>query len=141
MIKIQKAKISEAQTIRHLEERVWGKGVTSKYDAPMFVRFGYCYVAKDNNKMVGAIIAYPTKQGDVYVTDIIVAASYRRTNVGERLYQVLLQAVRQPIVSFIDPRNTASLALHRKLGAKVVRRVKDPFVLNEGYKVLVRFDQ
>ena len=43
---ISKAKVSEAQFIRKLEEKIWGEEVVNKYDAPMLVRFGYVYVAK-----------------------------------------------------------------------------------------------
>lgn len=43
---VSKAKVSEAQFIRKLEEKIWGEEVVNKYDAPMLVRFGYVYTAK-----------------------------------------------------------------------------------------------
>lgn len=45
MIKISKAKLSEAQQIRALEKEAHGEDVTSRYDAALIVRFGYAYVA------------------------------------------------------------------------------------------------
>lgn len=140
-ISIKRAALTDAQQIRKLEEKVWAHAVTSSYDAAMFVRFGYCFIAKQGTKLVGAIIAFPTRQQEVYVTDVVVAAKQRRSNVGERLYRRLLHTVSQPVISFVDPANSASLALHSKLGGRVARRVKDPYVLGEGFKLLVRFDR
>ena len=46
-IKIVKAKIEDSQEIRNLETEVWGEECTNKYDIPMYIRFGYVYVAKE----------------------------------------------------------------------------------------------
>ena len=131
--------MTDSQEIRKLEAKIWGEEVVNKYDAPMLVRFGYSYIAKDKGKIVGAIVAYPTKQKEVYVCDLVVDKNYRREKIGERLYKRLILATRgRNIVSFIDPGNKASINLHLRLGAKIVRKVKNPYALREGIRLFVR---
>jgi len=138
-ITISKAKVSDSQVIRKLEKKVWSEEVVNKYDSPMLVRFGYVYVAKHEKKIVGAIIAYPTKDNEIYVCDWVVDSKYRGMNIGQRLYERLFKDVREKsIVSFIDPDNFPSMKTHLKLGFRVVRKIKNPYALNEGYRIFVR---
>ncbi len=139
MIKIARAKPSDAQKIRALETKVWKEEVTNRYDAPMFVRFGYAYVAKDRDKIIGALIAWQTRDNEIKVADWIVDERYRENGVGLRLYKRLLQDTKgKTIVSFVDTKNEPSLKAHLKLGFKVVKRVKDPFVLKGKPEFFVR---
>ena len=55
-IRIERAKPSDSKELRRLETRVWKEEVTNKYDLPMFIRFGYAFVAKDGNRIVGGDI-------------------------------------------------------------------------------------
>jgi ribosomal protein S18 acetylase RimI-like enzyme len=129
-ITITKALVSESQQIRKLEETVWGEEVTNKYDFPMFVRFGYVYVAKLDKKIVGAIVGYRTKKNEVYVCDLVVDRKYQRMGIGEKLYKKLLYATKgMDIVSFLDPDLGPTLRLHQKLGAKIVTQIRDPYNL------------
>jgi len=135
-ITISKAKVSESQKIRNLENKVWKEEVTNKYDAPMFVWFGYVFVAKHNNKIIGAIISYPTNNNEVYVGDWIVDKEYRNNKIGQKLYNKLIKEVKEKaIVSFINPKNVRSLETHKKLGFKIIKKVK----LNYGGKVRTRY--
>jgi len=143
MIKITKAKVADAQAIRQLETVVWKEEVTNKYDAPIFVRFGWCYVAKSGQKIVAAITSFLANTNEVYVCDWVVAEAYRRKDIGQRLYQTLIKAAgSRDIISLINPKNTASLLAHEKLGFKVVRRVKMAYGLRDGLeagnRILVR---
>lgn len=138
-ITISRAKISDSQIVRKLEERVWSEEVVNKYDAPMLVRFGYVYVAKHNKNMIGAIIAYQTKDDEIYVCDWVIDKEYRGKKIGQKLYEHLIGEVgKKPIVSFIDPKNIPSLEAHLKLGFKIVKKIKNPYALNEGYRILVK---
>lgn len=129
-VKISKAKILDAQAIRNLEEKVWNEEVTNKYDIPMFVRFGYVFVAKSNDKLVGAIISYTTNKNEIYVCDLVVDPKYRRLKIAEKLYKKLLDVVKgKNVVSFLDPELGPTQRLHEKLGAKTVSKVKDPYNL------------
>ena len=138
-VKILKAKVSDSQKIRELENRIWNEEVVNKYDIPMFVRFGYSYIAKYKDKIVGAIIAYKTKDDEVYVCDWIVEKKFRKSGIGLKLYKSLIKNIRDlPIVSFIEQNNTPSLNAHFKLGFKIVKKIKDPYDLGEGYRIFVR---
>ncbi len=139
MIIIEKAATADAQKIRALEKRVWSEEVVNKYDEPMFVRFGYVYVAKDNEKVVGAIVAYPTRDNEVYVCDWVVDKKYRGQGIGMKLYKRLLKVIKgKPVVSFINPNHKASLAAHQKLGFSIVNKVRNPYGLKEGNRIFVR---
>jgi L-amino acid N-acyltransferase YncA len=143
IIKISRAKVVEAQKIRRLEDKVWGEEVVNKYDEPMFVRFDWCFVAKDKEKIVGAIIAYLTRNNEIFVSDWVVAKSYRHEDIGLRLYEKLIKDTKgRNIISLIDPGNKASLAAHKELGFKIVRIVKNAYGLSGGLegggRILVR---
>jgi ribosomal protein S18 acetylase RimI-like enzyme len=86
---IFKAKPKDAAAVRALEALVWEEEVTSKYDTPMFIHFGYVFIAKVGKKVVGAIIAFPTNADDVFVSDIVVHPEYQGQGIGEKLYRKL----------------------------------------------------
>jgi L-amino acid N-acyltransferase YncA len=131
-LKIRRAKINDAQKIRILETRVWGEECTNKYDIPMYIRFGYVYVAEINNKIVGAICAYKTRNNAIYVCDWFVDEHYRKDGIGTKLYNMLIDAaVYYKIITFLDPKNLPTVAAHKKMGFKVTKKVKDAYGLGE----------
>lgn len=130
---------ADAQSIRSLETLVWKETVTSSYDLPMFIRFGYVYVAKASTKPVGAIIAFKTNKNEVYVADIFVHPKYQGMKIGEKLYRRLLHDVKGTnIVSFLNPKLTPTINLHKKLGAKTVAKVFNPCGTNKGLEAGMR---
>jgi ribosomal protein S18 acetylase RimI-like enzyme len=131
-IQILRAKVSEAQEIRKLETKVWGEEVVNKYDIPMFVRFGYVFVAKDKNKIVGAIIAYKTKDDDIYVCDWVVDQKYRNKKIGLKLYTKLINSVKNPIITFLDPKRIPTIKAHELLGFKIVKKVNNAYGYSQG---------
>jgi len=138
-IKIMKAQAGDSQEIRELENAVWKEEVVNKYDIPMFVRFGYVYVAKHGSTLAGAIVSFRTNKNEVYVCDLVVNPKYRRLHIGEKLYKKLLGVTKgKNIVSFLDPENIPTLELHKKLGAKVIKKVKNAYDLNRGIETGVR---
>ncbi len=143
MIRILRAKQSEAQEIRKFENKTWSEEVVNKYDIPMFVRFGWCFVAKDRKKIVGAICSFPTKDNEVYVCDWAVDKAYRGQNIGLKLYERLIREVTgKTIVTFLDPTNIPTLEAHKKLGFRVIGKVRSPYGLKKGIegddRILVR---
>ncbi|MCB9798264.1 GNAT family N-acetyltransferase [Candidatus Nomurabacteria bacterium] len=131
MITISKAKPSECQKVRHLEQKVWKEpGVTSQYDIAFFVSFGYVFVAKDKDKIVGAIVAIKTKDNEIKITDWVIDKKYRRMGIGSRLYAKLKKEAKElPLLAYVEASNEPSIHGHQKLGFKKVKKMKDPFYL------------
>lgn len=132
MITISRAKVNEAQEIRELEQRVWEENVTSRYDMPMFVKFGHVFVAKDNGRIIGVVYCYLTKDKKLFVPDWAVDKNYQGKGIGLKLYERLIKEVNgTPIITFIHHENIASLGAHKKLGFKVIKKVDDPYKIKE----------
>jgi len=133
MIIISKAKISDATQIRQLETKIWQEEVVSKYDAPCFIRFGWCFVAKNNDKIIGAICSYLTKENKVYVCDWVVDKLYRRKNIGLKLYNKLIKETKgHDIIALIDTKNEPSIEAHTRIGFKPYKHLKNAYNLNGG---------
>ncbi|MBI2444694.1 MAG: GNAT family N-acetyltransferase [Candidatus Magasanikbacteria bacterium] len=131
MITLARAKPKESQAIRRLEQRVWrASNITSPYDIAFYVRFGYAWIARDAQRLIGAIVALKTRNDEVKIVDWVVEPKYRRRGIGERLYRALERASRGlPIIALVKETNRPSLRAHQKLGFKPVRAIRDPFAL------------
>ncbi len=131
MVTINRAKPNECQKIKKFEEIVWKeKGITSPYDSAYFISFGYAYVAKDNGKIVGIIIAIQTRDDKIKVIDWLVHQKYRHQGIGTRLYRKLLKETGNlPVLAFVNSANAVSLERHVALGFKKIKKIRDPFYL------------
>ncbi|MCL4387078.1 GNAT family N-acetyltransferase [Patescibacteria group bacterium] len=145
MIKILKAKVEDSEELRKLETKIWGEEVTNKYDLPEMIRFGYAYIAKDGKRIIGGIYADKTKDNRIYVYDWVVDEKYRREEIGEKLYKRLTSATKLPVITFLDPNNVPTIEAHKKMGFKILRRVKNAYGkikgLEGGYRLLVELNK
>ena len=144
-IRIVNAKIEDSKQIRALETKIWGEECTNKYDIPMYIRFGYVYVAKEKNKVIGVICSYKTKDNKLYVCDWFVDEKYRGRNIGMRLYKRLISNARLPIVTFLDPARIPTIKAHEKLGFRLLKKVKNAYGIynnkrNSGERLFVMLD-
>lgn len=138
-IKIIKAKPEHAQEVRKIEHLVWGEEVTNQYDGPIFVRFGYVFIAQIGTQIIGAIVALKTNNNEVFVSDIVVHPSHQGKGIGEKLYKKLLQNVKgSNVISFLNPDITSTINLHKKLGGKIIKKVNNPYNLKKGLETGVR---
>ncbi len=133
MITISKAKLKDCQKIRKLEQKVWEEqNITSPYDTAICVRYGYVFVAKEIDKIIGAIIAIKTRDNEIKIVDWIVDKKYKNKSIGLKLYKKLIQHVSNiPIIAFVNSKNKISINKHKKLGFKMIKKIKDPYVLGE----------
>ncbi len=141
MMKIIKAKISDSKNIRALEQKVWKeKDVAGKYDLVVDIRFEYCFIAKEKHKLIGAILAIKTKNNKIYVQDWFVDKEYRNRGIGKKLYFRLFKATKGfSILTFIHPNFKESLEVHKKLGFKLLKKVKDVYGLKDNeYRFLMK---
>lgn len=133
-ITIEAATPSDAISIWQLETLVYGEEVTSKYDTPMFVRYGYVYVAKDVNnddKIVGAIQAMKTKDNTIKINNWYVHPEYQRKGIGQKLYERLLQDVDEDIIAIVLEDNHSSYQAHLKLGFVAEEELPDPYLVGK----------
>lgn len=125
-MRIAKATVKDACAIRALERKVWGHVASSKYEIPVFIRFGHVFVAKEGRKVIGAIMALNTTDDRIYVDDWFVDKAYRGRGIGRKLYQRLFQAARdKSIVSVIGVDYKESLEAHRRMGFKEIGKSGD----------------
>ncbi|MDP3728520.1 MAG: GNAT family N-acetyltransferase [bacterium] len=129
MVSISRAKTYESSAIRKLEQQVWkDKDCTGKYENAYLSRFGYVFVAKEKNKIIGAILAMKTAKEEIYVEDVIIHPKWQGQGLGKRLYETLFAACGNfPILALVNKTNEASIKLHKELGFKGVKKVKNPF--------------
>lgn len=140
MIMIEPAISSDVSAILELEMLVHGELVTSIYDLAMFIEFCHVYVARMGNRVVGAIMAVPTKNGEIKVNDWVVHPEFQRQGIGLQLYQMLITNSKgKDLLAMVLQSNARSLHLHQKLGFVMEKEFHDPFQAGEGKGVLLRF--
>ena len=140
MVSISKAKVSDAPGIRKLEQQIWReKETTGKYEDGYIIRFEYAFVAKEKNKIIGAILAMKTANDEVYVEHIIISPKWQHQGIGKRLYETLLAYCGNiPILALVDTKNEASIQLHKELGFRGTKKLKNPFGVVSATHFLMR---
>ena len=132
MIIITRANPSDSSAIRILEQEAHGEDVTSRYDAALITRFGYAHIAKENGKIIGAITAWQTRNGEVKINDWVVHPEYRRKGIGEKLYlKLILETKGKTILSLVDVTNIASMKVHGKMGFKAMTTIQDAYQIGK----------
>jgi ribosomal-protein-alanine N-acetyltransferase len=132
MIKIQWAGIRDTNKIFNLTKRVYHDRLSANLFAiGECIKFGYVFVArKGDGKLAGAILAWRTRDDEVYVSDIVIDKEYRKQGLASQLYErILSQARDREIIAFVDHDDTPSLKLHQKLGFYKEKKMKAPYGL------------
>lgn len=145
-IKILRAKPSDTLEIMDLERRVWKNAfnlqdVAGKYDLGSFIRMGLVFIAKDKNKIIGAIISFGTAKGDMFLADWVVDAKYRNLGIGTKLYKKLVSNIKDhSLITFVESRYKESIKAHKKIGFKIQKRIKDIYGIGEkqNYYIFVK---
>ena len=129
MVSISRAKVYESSAIRKLEQQVWkDKDITRKYENAYLIKFEYAFVAKEKNKIIGAILAMKTTKEEVYVEDLIIHPKWQHQGLEKKLYETLFAACGNiPVFALVDNTNEASLRMHKELGFTGVKKVPNPF--------------
>jgi ribosomal protein S18 acetylase RimI-like enzyme len=132
-ITISRATRVDAEPIRALEQRVWAeRDVTGRYEVGPIIRFGRAFVAKRAGRVIGAILASPTLDGSLHVSDWVVDKRWRRRGIGRKLYDALLRAEpTRRLVTIVGRSQRPSLRAHRTLGFRCVASIRDPYGLGE----------
>jgi ribosomal protein S18 acetylase RimI-like enzyme len=86
---------------------------------------GCCFVAEDNNRIIGFILSYeiPSFIGTLYIRYIGIDPDYQNKGVGSLLYEKLVEKAKDKkikrIWALIDVDNPRSIKLHEKIGFKM----------------------
>jgi phosphinothricin acetyltransferase len=147
MIRVHKAKPGDFLEIARLDRRAWKGNPDSKYIPDgehawrLWAEHALVYCARQEEKMVGAILAFPCLSGDYCIHKVFVAPLLRREKIGTRLFEKLLRELdRRGGGSFltVDPRNESALALYTKWGFTDRTFVKSFYRKREDRLVLKR---
>lgn len=80
----------------------------------------YVYVARDGAQVVGAILAFPTRQETLFVHKVMVDKRYRGRGIGTRLFDLLLEdidaSVRASCFLTVDPANDSAVRRYERIG-------------------------
>ena len=139
-MQISQAKGSDSPGIRKLEQQVWkDKVISSKYDSSYLIKFEYAFVAKEKNKIIGAILAMKTVKDEIYVEDIIISPKFQNHGIGKKLYETLLaHCGNVPVLASVTINNEALITLLKELGFKGVKKMQDPAVKEKSTSFLMR---
>jgi ribosomal protein S18 acetylase RimI-like enzyme len=129
MIRIIEGQLKHIADIQKLErENTNREERISKYDIADTIWWGYVLIALNSTKPVGYLLAVPTRQGDIYSSDIVVHKDYRNKDIATMLYKKLFNITDcLPISAIINANNVASLSLHKKLGFQIIKDLVDAF--------------
>lgn len=96
--------------------------VSRKSEFQINLTTGYCFVAEEDNKIIGFLLAYETLpfRGTVYVNYIGIHPENQGQGIGSLLYDALIDKTRQnglkKIKALINIDNPKSIRLHQKTG-------------------------
>lgn len=100
------------------------------------------FVARAGERLVGAILAFPTLRGDLCVHKVMVDSAWRGRGIGTRLFERLLDEVDAgsgvECWLTVDPANAAALRLYARWGFTGRRLVPGYYRAEEDRYVLTR---
>jgi len=93
----------------------------------------------EKNKIIGAILAIKTAKEEIYVEEVIIHPAWKHQGIGKRLYETLFAACGNILIfALVDGTNEASLTLHKELGFKGVRQMKDSLGVEQTHFLMKR---
>jgi ribosomal protein S18 acetylase RimI-like enzyme len=86
----------------------------------VWVAGAHVHVARDGARVVGAIVAFPTRQGTLFVHKVMVDEPYRGRGIGTTLFKMLLADVDANVHAAcfltVDPAHDAAVKRYQRLG-------------------------
>lgn len=111
--------------------------VSRKSEFQINIDTGYCFVALNNNTIIGFILAHETLpfHGDLYVHYIGVDPKFQDKGIGQLLYKKLIGKAKQAginrIKALINIDNPNSIKLHGKMGFELKDRKEAVLQINK----------
>jgi ribosomal protein S18 acetylase RimI-like enzyme len=86
----------------------------------VWVAGAYVFVARDGAQVVGAIVAFPTRQETLFVHKVMVQQHYRGRGIGTRLFDLLLEEIDASVHAScfltVDPAKEAAVRRYERIG-------------------------
>lgn len=70
----------------------------------------------ESHDIAGALVMFPTKQGEAFLHKIMVHPDCRGGGIGTQLMQASLDRATTPVLLTVDPANRNAVSLYQKLG-------------------------
>lgn len=139
---IEKATLKDTKTLSKLECRCYGYPwhPYANWFWKHAAEYVYAYKATDGGRIVGGIVALPTRQRTVYVDTCFVAEGHRGRGIGEALMRRVLRDARGRKVQLDTMTyNKAAKNLFAKLGFKKKSILRNYYDENIDYVFFERF--
>lgn len=143
-----KAKPEDFVGIAGLDSRAWSDSPHAEripdgeHVWRVWVDDAFVFVARDSEEIVGAIVAFPTRHGTLFVHKVMVDARYRRRGIGMRLFELLLAhvdaTVRAACYLTVGTTRPAEVRRYERLGFTEKRLVTGFYREDEDRYVLTR---
>lgn len=147
MIIYNKAAESDFLAIAELDRNAWKHNKNSQFIPDgehvwrLWVEHALVFLAKEQNVVIGAILAFPCVSGKWCVHKVFVDNKKRGLGIGTRLFEFLLEEIDKMSVDCfltVDPVNESALRLYEKWGFTERNFVKGYYRSNEDRFVLTR---
>lgn len=134
--------------IAELDGRAWAESAhpdrvpDGEHVWRIWVDDAFVYVARDGPRVVGAIVALPSRHGTLFVHKVMVDAAHRRRGIGTRLFELLLEHVDATVHAAcyltVDPSREAEVRRYERLGFTEKRFVAGFYRQDEDRYVMTR---
>ena len=147
MITLHRAAIEDFLTLAELDRAAWkryphGERVPDgEHVWRLWVEHALVYCAKENDQIMGVIVAFLCRSGEWCVHKAFVHENYRRQQIGSRLFDLLLREIDglgAGCFLTVDPANTAAIRLYEKWGFAQKQFFKDYYRPGEDRYVMAR---
>lgn len=79
---------------------------------------------RESGDIVGALVQFPTQQGELFLHKIMVHPDCRGTGIGTELMRAALAEATVPVTLTVDPQNAAAVKLYQSLGFTVREHIR-----------------
>ena len=78
----------------------------------------------ESQDIAGALVQFPTKNGELFLHKIMVHPDCRGTGIGTQLMQVALAQADVPVLLTVDPNNAPAVKLYQSLGFTIREHIR-----------------
>lgn len=97
-----------------------------------YLKRGYCYIAVDDNLVIGVYVLLPTRPETVELVNVAVAEKYQGKGIGKLLVKDAIQSAKRKNYKTIEigtgNSSIGQLALYQKCGFRITGIDKDFFI-------------